>query len=224
MRSATNVAAISLSKPIFINAFLGLLSRINNVTSSQPKFENILAYSIATIPLPVITTDLGRKFKPLIESESNTRTPSNGIPTGRKGLDPVASNILSAEIVVVVFSILPSYHILSFDITNWCDPPESLNFAYPSTKVTPAYSSCLLMSCALKEASSAHELIISFHTLSSRNPIPRRVETLIRFAVSLMALENRPVGPPIDKSSLVSSFINFPEARGASIKTTFIFF
>ena len=52
-RSATSVAAMSLSSPIFINAFLGLLSRISSVTSSQPKLENILAYSMATIPLKI---------------------------------------------------------------------------------------------------------------------------------------------------------------------------
>jgi hypothetical protein len=50
-KSATKVAEMSLSNPIFINAFLGILSLIINVTS-LPKFLKILANSIAIIPLP----------------------------------------------------------------------------------------------------------------------------------------------------------------------------
>ena len=58
--------------------------------------------------------------------------------------------------------------------------------------------------------------------LSSRNPIPFNELTLILFPVSRNALLNNPVGPPILKSSPVASFINAPEARGASINITFL--
>ena len=100
--------------------------------------------------LPVITTDFGKKVKPLIESESNTLTPSNGIFDGRNGLEPVAINILSD-----VISLLGASLLLSSEIINSCDDDNDdeslvlLNFAYPSIKVTPAYSNCLLISFAL---------------------------------------------------------------------------
>ena len=94
-KSATNVAAISLSNPIFINAFLGMLSLMMSVTS-LPKFLNIFANLMAMIPDPVIATLFGRGFKVLMESESYTRLPSKGMPAGRKGVDPVAISILSA--------------------------------------------------------------------------------------------------------------------------------
>mmetsp|Transcript_3769 Transcript_3769/g.8119 ORF Transcript_3769/g.8119 Transcript_3769/m.8119 type:complete len:207 (-) Transcript_3769:895-1515(-) len=144
IKSATKVAAISLSKPIFIRACFGLLSRIKSVTSLHPKFEKILANSIATIPLPVITRDFGKKFNPLMESESNTRVPSKGILVGRNGLDPVAINTLSVVIVWIPIAFGP----VGVIVKQWV-PPLSLNFAYPSTKVTPAYSSCRFMSRAL---------------------------------------------------------------------------
>ena len=115
-KSATSVAAISLSSPIFINAFLGIRSRIIRVTS-EPRFLKIFANSIAMIPDPVIATLLGKCDRVLIESLSNTRFPSNGMPPGRNGADPVASRIFSACTVE---------QILSSAVTNKDDePPES---------------------------------------------------------------------------------------------------
>mmetsp|Transcript_39833 Transcript_39833/g.119815 ORF Transcript_39833/g.119815 Transcript_39833/m.119815 type:complete len:236 (+) Transcript_39833:709-1416(+) len=58
-KSATSVAAISLSKPIFIRALRGTLSLIIRVTSA-PKLRKILANSMAIMPLPVIAMDLGK--------------------------------------------------------------------------------------------------------------------------------------------------------------------
>jgi len=56
--------------------------------------------------------------------------------------------------------------------------------------------------------------------LSSLNPIPFKLVTLILLLVSLNALLNNPVGPPKLKSSPVASFINAPLARGASMSMT----
>ena len=50
---------MSLSSPIFISAFLGMLSRMMSVTS-LPRFLNIFANSMAMIPLPVMATLFGR--------------------------------------------------------------------------------------------------------------------------------------------------------------------
>ena len=113
---------MSLSKPIFINAFLGILSRMINVTS-EPRFLKILANSIAIIPEPVMATLLGKYDNVLIESLSNTLFPSKGIPPGRKGVDPVAINILDADNVVMELSV---------DVTKREEePPESAKAAKP---------------------------------------------------------------------------------------------
>ena len=66
-KSATSVAALSLLSPIFISAFLGMLSRITSVTT-DPKLLKILVHSTAIIPDPEIAIDLGKYINWLIES------------------------------------------------------------------------------------------------------------------------------------------------------------
>mmetsp|Transcript_46899 Transcript_46899/g.99632 ORF Transcript_46899/g.99632 Transcript_46899/m.99632 type:complete len:265 (-) Transcript_46899:81-875(-) len=213
VKSATSNAAMSLSSPIFINAFRGMLSLMIRVTS-LPKFLNILANSIAMMPLPVMATLLGSRSSVLIESLSKTLFPSNGMPPGRKGVDPVATSILSAFNVAMDMSL---------DVMKRLeDPPESAKAASPWTYVTPAYSSWRTVSRALKEARSTQDVTISFQMLSSLSPMPFRLPTEILLPASLNALLYSPVGPPMLRSSPVFSFINAPLARGASMSMTLL--
>ena len=201
-----------------MSAFRGTESRMINVTSA-PKFRNIFANSTAMIPDPVIAMDLGKKEMVFMESESNTRFPSNGIALGKNGFDPVAISMLCAVRV-----LRDAAEPLSFVSTNDCVGPRlsSGKEQYPVTSVTPDSDNCRRISSALLLAKSKHEFTISFHTESSRNPIPRNVETWIRLDVSRNALLYNPDGAPRLKSSLVIGFINAADANGASNNNTFL--
>ena len=59
-----------------------------SIVTAAPSLRKIMAYSMAMMPLPTMTTDLGRKPSVLIESASKTRRPSNGTPPTRMGTDP----------------------------------------------------------------------------------------------------------------------------------------
>lgn len=146
-----------------------------------------------------------------MESESKTRFPSKGTPPGRKGCEPVANKTRSA----LTIELDPSF----WETTRLSVPPESANAANPCKKVTPAISSCRSISSELLAAKSTHELIISFQTESSRKPIPRKVDTLIRLDVSRRALLKRPVGPPRLRSCPLGDW-SVPDAVGASMRMT----
>ena len=85
----------------------------------------------------------------LMLSESKILLPSKGIPPGRKGLEPVAIMIFSAFNVVTELSVC----VMNSDLV----PPESGKDANPSTKETPANSSCRRTSCAFDLARSVQE-------------------------------------------------------------------
>mmetsp|Transcript_17297 Transcript_17297/g.33658 ORF Transcript_17297/g.33658 Transcript_17297/m.33658 type:complete len:261 (-) Transcript_17297:747-1529(-) len=88
-KSSLSASAISGSTPTLPMALGKLVSRMIMVTCA-PSPAKIFAYSILMIPAPVIATELGRYERSLIESESKTLLPSNGIPFRRKADDPVA--------------------------------------------------------------------------------------------------------------------------------------
>ena len=93
-------------------------------------------------------------------SESKILFPSNGIPPGRNGFDPVAISILSATTV----SMDSSRFVTKMESV----PPESAKEARPSTYTTPAASSCRRISAALDDARSKQFPIISFQMLQTR--------------------------------------------------------
>mmetsp|Transcript_103795 Transcript_103795/g.201161 ORF Transcript_103795/g.201161 Transcript_103795/m.201161 type:complete len:219 (-) Transcript_103795:412-1068(-) len=133
-RSLMRVAATSISMPVRTSALIGEGERIRRLTSA-PSLRNIFANSIATTPEPVIATEHGRNPSKLIVSESRMRLPSNGMPGGWNGLDPVARSTFDA-CTFLARAPMP--------LLNRKDLPE--NLAQPHNTTTPAaFSSSRLL-------------------------------------------------------------------------------
>ena len=106
------------------------------------------------------------------ENCGNPQNQGNRVPDeegGKNGRDPVAIKICAALICVDEESLKERRTF------NVYVSPESGKDAYPSTTSTPAMSSCRSMSSALLRAKSRQDEMISFHTESSRKPIPLSV-------------------------------------------------
>jgi hypothetical protein len=70
--------------------------------TSVPKVRKFFSNSTAIIPDPVIAIDFGKNCNVLILSESRILIPSNGIPFGKNGFEPVQIKVLLVFTYVTV--------------------------------------------------------------------------------------------------------------------------
>ena len=85
-----------------------MVSRFSTTVTLVPSAAKIEAYSMPITPAPTTTIEVGMKSRRTISSESSTRSQSKSMPSGRRGVVPVAMTMNSLVSVRCSDSSRPS--------------------------------------------------------------------------------------------------------------------